>query len=97
MFPRFQGDAFDQNIKLVEAVEKIAKRKGLTTAQVAVGWVVRHGAIPIPGSSNLERVVQNSKAAELTDEDMVEIQKILQTIPVAGARYGPGHEKLLNA
>ena len=97
MFPRFQADVFDQNMKLVEAVEKIAKRKGLTTAQVAIGWVVRQGAIPIPGSSNMERVVQNSKAVELTDEDMIEIQKILETMPVAGARYGPGQEKLLNA
>jgi len=33
----------------------------------------------------------------LTDEDMIEIQKILETMPVAGARYGPGQEKLLNA
>jgi len=95
--PRFQADAFDQNVKLVEAVEKVAKRKGFTTAQVAIAWVVRQGAIPIPGSSKMERVVQNSKAVELSDEDMTEIQKILETMPVAGARYGPAHQKLLNA
>ncbi|GAB7341764.1 hypothetical protein MBLNU457_g0096t1 [Dothideomycetes sp. NU457] len=95
--PRFQADAFDQNVKLVEAVEKVAQRKGFTTTQVAIAWVVRQGAIPIPGSSKMERVIQNSKAMELSDEDMKEIQGILGTMPVAGARHNPAHQKLLNA
>ncbi len=94
--PRFQPDVFDQNFKLVEAVEHIAKRKGVTTAQLAIGWVCRQGAIPIPGSTRAERVIENSKAASLTDGDMVEIQKILDTVPFSGERYGGVHEKLLN-
>ena len=97
MLPRFKPDAFNQNIKLVEAVEQIAKRKGTTTAQVAIGWVCRQGACPIPGSTKVERVVENCKVASLTDEDMAEIQKILDTLPVSGERYGGAHEKLLNA
>lgn len=95
--PRFQPQVFDQNIKLVEAVEHIAKRKGVTTAQVAIGWVCRQGAIPIPGSTKSERIIENCKPAALTDEDMVEIQKILDTLPISGDRYGGAHEKLLNA
>lgn len=97
MLPRFKPEVFDQNFKLVEAVEHIAKRKGVTTAQVAIGWVCRQGAIPIPGSIREERVIENCAAASLTDEDMVEIQKILDTLPVCGERYGGAHEKLLNA
>ena len=97
MMPRFQPDVFDQNFKRVEAVEQIAKRKGVTTAQVAIGWVCRQGAIPIPGSTKIERVIENCKAASLTDEDMAEIQKILETLPISGERYGGVHEKLLNA
>jgi pyridoxine 4-dehydrogenase len=46
---RFKPEVFDQNYKLVEAVEKIAERKGLKTSQVAIAWVARQGAIPIPG------------------------------------------------
>ena len=97
MMPRFKPDVFDQNFKLVEAVEQIAKRKGVTTAQVAIGWVCRQGAIPIPGSTRVERVMENCKVSSLTDEDMIEIQKILDTLPVSGGRYGGGHEKFLNA
>ncbi|KAI9705131.1 MAG: Pyridoxine 4-dehydrogenase [Candelina mexicana] len=97
MLPRFQPDVFAQNHKLVEAVEEIAKRKGVTTAQVAIGWVCRQGAIPIPGSTRTERVIENCKVASLTDEEMDEIRKILDTLPIAGERYGGAHEKLLNA
>ena len=97
MLPRFQPDAFDQNFQLVEAVERIAKRKGVTTAQVAIGWVCRQGAIPIPGSVRVERVVENCLPVELTDEDMVEMRGIMEALPVGGERYGGAHEKLLNA
>lgn len=97
MLPRFQPDVFDQNFKLVEAVEQIAKRKGATTAQVAIGWVCRQGAIPIPGSVKVERVIENCKPASLTDQDMAEIQNVLDTLPVSGERYGGAHQKLLNA
>ena len=97
MLPRFKPDVFDQNFKVVLAVEQIAKRKGITTAQVAIGWVCHQGAIPIPGSTKAEGVIENCKAASLTDEDMAEIQKILDTLPISGERYGGAHEKLLNA
>ncbi|KAL8945720.1 MAG: hypothetical protein Q9222_007780 [Ikaeria aurantiellina] len=95
--PRFQPDVFDQNFKLVEAVEQIGKRKKMTTAQVAISWVCQQGVIPIPGSKKFNRVVENCKIATLTDEDMIELQKILDTLPIAGGRYGRGHEKFLNA
>lgn len=97
MLPRFQPDVFDQNFKLVEAVGRIAERKGATTAQVAIGWVCRQGAIPIPGSIRSERVVENCRPASLSNGDMAEIQTILDTLPVSGERYGGAHERFLNA
>jgi len=96
MLPRFKPENFDQNLKLVEAVGQIAKRKGVTTAQVAIGWVCRQGAIPIPGSTKEARIIENCKPASLTDEDMAEIQKILETLPISGERYGGQHEAMLN-
>jgi len=58
MLARFKPEAFEQNAKLVEAVEKFAQRKGMTSAQVAIAWVVYQGAIPIPGSSKIEKPAQ---------------------------------------
>jgi hypothetical protein len=39
----------------------------------------------------------NSKIEDLTDEDMVELQKVIETFPVAGDRYPAAHAKFLNA
>lgn len=97
MLARFKPEAFEQNAKLVEAIDKFAQRKGLTVAQVAIAWVVRQGAIPIPGSSKLERIRINSRAAELGEEDMQELESLRKQLPVAGERYGGVHERHLNA
>lgn len=45
-FPRFQPGAFEQNIKLAEAVETLAQRKGATSAQIAIAWYVFTHFIP---------------------------------------------------
>ena len=51
--PRFQPEVFDENIKLVNAVEGIAQKKGVTPAALCLAWVASLGpkVIPIPGSS----------------------------------------------
>lgn len=97
MLPRFKPEVFDQNFRLVEAVEKVAKRKGLVTSQVAIAWVARHGAIPIPGSSDANRIALNSEVAKISDQDMEELQRVADMFPIAGERYGGPHEKYLNA
>lgn len=40
MAPRFQGQAFYENQKLVDQVEEIAKKKGVTTGQLALAWIL---------------------------------------------------------
>lgn len=95
-FPRFQPGVFEQNVKLVNAVEELAKKKGCTTAQVAIGWVAQQGAIPIPGSSKAERVAENSKLVTLTESEMEEVKRLMEQFPVTGERYGGELEKMLN-
>lgn len=74
---------------LVHAVEEIAKRKGKTTAQIAIGWVVKQGAIALPGSNTVDRVRENSEVVELSDSEVEEINEILKKIEVKGDRYPP--------
>ena len=94
--PRFKAENFAQNLKLVDAVGEIAKRKGVSVAQVAIGWVCKQGAVPIPGSTKEGRVVENCRPAELTEEEMREIHGLLDEIPIMGERYGGKHEAILN-
>jgi pyridoxine 4-dehydrogenase len=92
--PRFQGEAFYQNIKLVHEIEELGKRKGATPGQIGIAWIrgisTQPGMpviIPIPGASSEKRVQENSKAVTLTKEEMDEIQEILNNFNVSGDRY----------
>ncbi|KAF2093023.1 Aldo/keto reductase [Rhizodiscina lignyota] len=94
IFPRFTGDAFYQNVKLRDEVERIAHDKAATIPQVALGWILavsgKNGLpviIPIPGATTAERVEENMKPAQLTDGDIKAINAILSKVTVAGTRY----------
>ena len=96
-FPRFQGDALAHNLKLVEKVHAIADKKGCTPAQLAIAWdrsvSNRPGMptiIPIPGSTTVSRVQENSKAVELGEDELNEINETLEAFEIAGARYPEG-------
>jgi pyridoxine 4-dehydrogenase len=96
--PRFQPDTFPINMELVKQVQEIAKKKGVTPAQLAVNWVRSLSKqpgkpstiIPIPGSTTASRLAENAKVVELTSQDMAEIDSILQKFKVVGDRYPDG-------
>jgi pyridoxine 4-dehydrogenase len=52
--------------------------------------------IPIPGATAEERVLENSKEVQLTSEDLVQIDSILQKFEVAGDRYGGPQAAFMN-
>lgn len=102
-YPRFQPDVFDENIKLLRAVESIAEGKSATPAQIALGWILaQSGAkgmptiIPIPGATTSARVEENSKPAKLGEEDMKALDDILKKFPVVGHRYPKEHQSMLS-
>ena len=101
--PRFQPGVFDENLKLVDEIEKISKRKGVTPPQTAIAWVraqsERNGLpiiIPIPGATKLARVVENLAQIKLNDSELAEIEEVLNKIPISGERYGGPLAKLMN-
>jgi pyridoxine 4-dehydrogenase len=99
--PRFQGENFVKNLELVKVIDQIAENKGCTPAQLAIGWVRAQSGtkgfstiIPIPGATTVNRVEENMKDVHVTAEELEEIDKILTTMPVEGARYPPFLEHL---
>jgi aryl-alcohol dehydrogenase-like predicted oxidoreductase len=66
--PRFQGEAFEQNKRMVAEIEAIATAKGATPAQIALAWVLHQGndMIPIPGTRRIQYLEENVRAAEIT-------------------------------
>jgi pyridoxine 4-dehydrogenase len=101
-YPRFSGENFEQNLKLVHELEAIAKRKGCTSGQIGLAWVRsqsgRNGLptiIPIPGATTAERVRENLVEVDLSENDLKEIDSLLAKIEIAGDRY-PEHVAALN-
>jgi len=92
--PRFQGDNFDRNLQLADALRKFAAEKGCTAAQIALAWVLARGPdfVPIPGTKRVERLEENaaSLAVELTSADLARLEELFPRNVAAGARYGPG-------
>jgi aryl-alcohol dehydrogenase-like predicted oxidoreductase len=100
--PRFQGANFQKNLDLVSHVEALARAKGCTAAQLALGWVMRRGndIVPIPGSRRVERVEENWRASEvvysLSERDLREIDELFPVGAAAGTRYPEGGMKTIN-
>jgi aryl-alcohol dehydrogenase-like predicted oxidoreductase len=91
-FPRFQGDALATNLALVENVRAVAVEKGVTPGQVALAWVLAQGedVVPIPGTKRQRYLEENVAAAavDLSDDDLVSLEKAVPRDAVAGDRYG---------
>ncbi len=89
--PRFQGENFQRNLDLVTAVEELAKEKGCTPGQLALGWVLAQGEdiVPIPGTKRVKYVEENAAAddVELTEADLARIDEIVPMGAAAGDRY----------
>ncbi len=89
--PRFQGENFQKNLDLVTRLKEIAKEKGVTSAQLALAWVLAQGQdiVPIPGTKHVKYVEQDAAAANihLSDEDLKRIDEAMPQGAAAGDRY----------
>ena len=90
LVPRFSPAARKANMALVEVIKGIADRKGATTAQVALGWLLaqKPWIVPIPGTTKLHRLEENLGTVdlELTKSDLAEIDAGTSSIEVQGER-----------
>ncbi len=88
--PRFQADNFDRNLQIVAAVQGLAARKGCTTAQVALAWLLHQGddIVPIPGTKRRTYLRDNLAAVSvrLTAEELAELMHDVPAV-AAGDRY----------
>ena len=91
--PRFQGDAFQRNLALLEGFEALAREAGCTPAQLCLAWLLHKDPdlIPIPGTSSPEHVRQNMAASGIAlPASLVErIDLAVNGATVSGPRYAP--------
>jgi aryl-alcohol dehydrogenase-like predicted oxidoreductase len=94
--PRFMGDNFDRNIRLVAEVEAIAAEVGATPGQVALAWLLTKGydIATIPGTKRVSRVEENAAAdaVVLTQE---QIDKLDQLPAPSGGHHSDEQMKMI--
>lgn len=88
--PRFTDEAIKENIKFVEVIDRLAKDKGVTNAQIALAWILSQNdeITAIPGTRKIHRLEENLGAfeVELTTTDMAIIQESMPSETI-GNRY----------
>jgi len=79
--PRFRGDTFRDNIRLVEQLGAFATRQGMTLLALSLGWVLQHPAISaaVCGARSLKQIEQviKASASRLTLEQILEVDLIV--------------------
>ncbi|MGY1694128.1 aldo/keto reductase [Geodermatophilus sp. SYSU D00814] len=94
--PRFQGEAFQQNLRLVDRVREIADEKGATASQLALAWVMAQSdrgdnpaVVPIPGTKRVRYLEENAAAADvaLSDDDLRRLDEAAPVGAAVGDRY----------
>ena len=90
--PRFTGENFERNLRIVAEVQAVAAESGATPAQIALAWLLAQGddIAPIPGTKRVARVEENTAAdrVELTSE---QIERLNNLAPAAGERHDAGN------
>ncbi len=89
--PRFKGENFYKNLKIVENVAQVAAEKGCTTSQIALAWLLAQGEdiVPIPGTKRIEFVEENIAAVDitLTADELARLENGAPLGSTAGDRY----------
>ncbi|HWF98514.1 MAG TPA: aldo/keto reductase [Steroidobacteraceae bacterium] len=91
--PRFQGDALQRNLRLVQGLSDFAGKRGATNGQIALAWLLsKHpDVVPIPGTKRPRYVIENAAAAaiRLSAEEIATLDALFDPTAVAGERYAP--------
>lgn len=95
--PRFASDNLARNLRLVSAIEAMAKAKGCTPGQIALAWLLAQGPdiVPIPGTKHIDRVDENLGTLDvaLSPDDAERLSAALPPGAASGTRYAEAQLK----
>lgn len=95
--PRFTPDAMRANMKIVEVLNRFGRTRGMTSAQVAMGWLLAKAPwiVPIPGTTKISHLEENLRTLDFkcTPEEWLALEKEVLSISVVGDRYNAEQEK----
>ncbi|KAK3313394.1 NADP-dependent oxidoreductase domain-containing protein [Apodospora peruviana] len=94
LFPRFSAENFPKNLVLVDKMKELAAKKGCTSGQLAMAWLMAQGdhIFPIPGTKKIKYLEENVGAVyvQVSKEEEKEIRQWINDIGFTGVRIPPG-------
>ena len=91
--PRFQGENLEHNLAVADRIAALATAKGVTSAQLALAWVLAQGddLVAIPGTKRRSYLEQNLAATEITlsPGELRQLGELAPAGVAAGDRYPP--------
>jgi len=100
-FPRFRAENLRRNLDLLAALEKIAQSRGVSTAQLAIAWVLSRGTdiVPLIGTKRRDRLAEalGALSVRLDSADLAALEAAVPAGQVAGDRYDPGQMAALDS
>jgi aryl-alcohol dehydrogenase-like predicted oxidoreductase len=89
--PRFTGENFEKNQKLVETLREVAAGKNATPAQIAIAWVLSRGRdiVPLIGARRRPQLEDAVRALEITlsSQELAGLEEAIPAGAIAGTRY----------
>lgn len=99
--PRFMGDNFARNLRMVEQVKALAADKGCSPAQLALAWLLAQGddVLAIPGTRQRSRLDENLGALDvrLSAAELAAIDAVFPPDAAVGNRYADAMMHMVNA
>jgi aryl-alcohol dehydrogenase-like predicted oxidoreductase len=87
---RYQGENFQKNLRRVDQLAEVAKRKGCTGGQLILAWLIAQGdnIFVIPGTKKIAYLEENFAASDvvLTEEEERQLRKLVSEAGVSGDR-----------
>jgi aryl-alcohol dehydrogenase-like predicted oxidoreductase len=95
--PRFTGENFRRNLRIVNEVEAVAAEAAATPAQIALAWLLAQGddIAPIPGTKRVARVEENT-GADRVELSAKQIERLTNLTPAAGERHEKGNMAVID-
>lgn len=95
--PRFQPEAIRANTRIVNVLQQFGRTYGMTSAQVALGWLLQKAPwiVPIPGTTKLSHLEENLRTLDfsLPADEWKRLEDAVAAIPVIGDRYNAEQQK----
>lgn len=95
--PRFQPEAIRQNTRIVNVLQQFGRTRGMTSAQVALGWLLQKAPwiVPIPGTTKHSHLEENlyTLTFDIPKEEWQQLENDVAKIPVVGDRYNAEQQR----